>query len=213
MKKYLVILLLLVVLLHGCAEKSVTPTTTEDPREIPSISWAEHVKLNIDRLNRLLERIDVPEDFVRYEQIEKYGSFLEMSFTSNVMTDGYNKYIYYLKEPNQYSFAFEFNHGDQTETKPMVGSSEFVNGLTRMKTDDSGWVLHCGAYYYYEEGALREILWRINEVECKLILNNRVDYPKSWWRSSFLQTLLYGTNRQIEKALADFAVRVFPVAN
>lgn len=172
MKLTVVLILLLCVLLSGCAQttsENLTSTTVpqlQATTTMPSSSTKQVcdtpfplpflMTSSIDTYQDFVDQHDLPEHFVPYEKLSFIAPFSMIIIHKDPAEDGLQYYYYLLESKDGLIYGVDFTCLEMEDY--IVGKTEFdlplTGNLRTIDTEEEGYIRQNNAYWYYEKGKL-----------------------------------------------------------
>lgn len=194
MKRITVILLTCLLTICGCtknkskeSEEPQAPIVFVDPDfeiETPQPGYFEDFSplsfYDYEEYRWLCETaVNLPEDFVQYEDVSKWGKFESFKVPDPRQC---NCYIYYLKDPVGETFSLVIHHKNKEENAVSLDKNA-VNRSNMRECKSAGVYAESGLYYRYnKQNKLTSICWKNNNIWYTIETRydkNLSDYPEN----------------------------------
>ena len=129
--------------------------------------WLSYPFPDYEAYQEFLKENELPEDFVRYEDVWLLGEFQGLTILSNMMRGDYTCYMYKLTDKTGYTFYLYVKHLENSE-REFVEANSAVNVNTEdmrcLKSGDKGIFIQDGVEYDYVNGKLNSIQWQQTDI-------------------------------------------------
>ena len=128
----------------------------------------------------ILESGNLPNNFVRYEQVSVFGDFGGVVFLSDTYEGQYNFYAYILMDESGFEYTLHIYLDNSLEGTVEDNPTHVVNinenDMRRLNNEESGHYDYNNLIYEYRSGLLESINWEIDGVTY-ILTGSLSDYP------------------------------------
>ncbi len=170
---YLLILLMTVSCTQNTSNNTFATTTDqEDQQDSVQLPTSEVPLVTIESYEdycNFIEKTVLPDDFIYYSQIEKFGEF---NIYIGYPQDGYSHGLYQLIDENGFKISL---YVDSRKSKWITSDDISLNSFSspttadlRSVSDNTDYMLYNDLIYSYVQGKLHRIVWYAENNEFRL---------------------------------------------
>ena len=206
MKKKLTIIILLCCLclaicscnmnaLNEVNQDDSTQTNTNNlPKETVNPQDGERPLLTFETENeymKFLNLVEMPANFVSYDEIVAIGAFNGLVFLSDAYTNDYSSYMYSLVDSEDFEITLYVDHNDAKESTETSVSKVTSTNMRLLSDTSDGVYVFDDIKYQYVSGKLLSISWKTQNINYTLCSTGKLmlsDYPLA--ESTFVGKML-----------------------
>lgn len=207
--KLFCMMILICTILAGCSSNSLPINTGS--AYIAGVQNDSACFISIESYDQYLVHIQeapLPSDFLSYEEISHLGEFKSFVAYRNPITDIYSEYHYSIIDSSGIELFFSAFHYDKFAAPIHSVTSEVdLNNMRVLNSEEQGGYLVGELQYYYIQGKLNYLEWKINDVtfqldaNCKSTNNVSANYPVD-------KTTVFGQLLDIQDKTAEEIMRI-----